>query len=744
MVAASWFLLLLLLSRETQAAKTYLRDSNQDVWTVTSTTDHTSMRRQRPSRTPLSAAYTQDDDEEAAFRMASVGVTSTLVANKPVRILATYTNRVGRQQVLDQAMQVHHEFDNVLAVNVSPRAVKRLQDSPHVTIERDSLWVEQGWREPTRRRLQETTPYGITMVQADQVETGPHAATVCIVDTGLALGHPDIAESRVAGTNRRSSRTDEILYWNQDQRGHGTHVAGTLTASNNTVGVRGMGELRLFITRGLDDQGSAYESDIRQAMTQCATAGARVVNLSLGGKRMSSAMEKVVSELYDANILVFAAAGNAGELSFEFPASDPKVVSVSAVDESEWYWSLSNYGPALELMAPGHAILSTSISPEGEYSYAEYSGTSMATPHASGAAALLWSHYPDCTNQQIRYALAYSAKDKGEVGCDGDFGYGIVQVKDALDFLALNPCATAEWGRLIGSGNCSTIDAEPETRSVDVQREGQSREEPTASPTWPATDYPTLPATDYPTEYTDYPTESPTLPATDFPTSNTLTVTEFPIVQMNKPTSFPTRIASEAPIVQMNKPISSQTRIASEAPIVQMISPAAYPTWPATDYPTWPATDYPTWSTDYPTVPMDEPTATPTWPATEFPIVQMNKPTSSPTPLDSSPAPSRRPTLTPRTRSPVVYRRSPPVSTTEAPTIQIVKVPTDFDAVTSVTTRRDDDQPPSLEDQIRGMFTPFHPSSFNDWIKTFRWGHKSSDRSEKEGTQTSDRGIFGD
>lgn len=121
------------------------------------------------------------------------------------------------------------------------------------------------------------------MIQADQVSVGEYPVSICIVDTGLAVDHPDIDASRVEGVDRKSNVDDKtILHCNTDFRGHATHVAGTLTVKkNNGIGVRGIGELNVFIARGLDNQGSAYESDIREALEQCEVAGAKIINLSL-------------------------------------------------------------------------------------------------------------------------------------------------------------------------------------------------------------------------------------------------------------------------------------------------------------------------------------------------------------------------------------------------------------------------------------------------------------------------------
>jgi serine protease len=117
----------------------------------------------------------------------------------------------------------------------------------------------------------------------------------------------------------------------------------------------------------------------------------------------------------------------------------------------------SNYGTWLELSAPGKSIYSTTVNSLGESVYAYYSGTSMATPHVAGVAALVWSHFPECSNTQIRYALAQTSKDGGASGCDDYFGYGVVQAKAAIDWLIANPCVGASYGKGTIVGGCNFL-----------------------------------------------------------------------------------------------------------------------------------------------------------------------------------------------------------------------------------------------------------------------------------------------
>lgn len=359
-----------------------------------------------------------------------------------------------------------------------------IKDKDIEAIEKDSLWVEQGVFESyltedevrrslrggsddkDHRTLAESIPYGITMTQANQVSYGGTKVTVCIVDTGVSISHPDLNSGKITGSDRRSKIDNSLLEWDRDRRGHGTHIAGTISAKmNNNIGVRGMGDIPLFIVRGLNNVGQGRESDIREAIGQCQSAGAKIISLSLAGGSVTDAMKTVIDNVYANGGLIFAAAGNGGGRNIAYPAAHPKVIAVGAVTEAGARWTGSNYGYN-ELMAPGNSVLSTTVNSQGQNVYAYYSGTSMATPHAAAAAALLWSNFPKCTNVQIRYALAYTAKDLGSSGCDTTFGYGIVQTKAAYNFLSKNPCANANWGKTTSTNNqCSTIDARPSSRS---------------------------------------------------------------------------------------------------------------------------------------------------------------------------------------------------------------------------------------------------------------------------------------
>lgn len=294
--------------------------------------------------------------------------------------------------------------------------------------------------DPKRYLLVESTPYGISMVQADQVSdslTGD--MTVCVTDTGYSLGHEDLPTNGITGDDNDGNGNDSGN-WFEDGHGHGTHVSGTIAAlGNNDLGVIGVnpgGNLNIHMVKVFDSSGLwAYGSDLAIAVDQCAASGAKVISMSLGGG-LPSAVEEAAFENAAANgILSIAAAGNSGNSILSYPASYDSVMSVAAVDSNGDRASFSQFNEQVEISAPGVGVLSTLPG----NTYAAWDGTSMATPHVAGVAALVWSHYPTCTRAEIRQAINKSAEDRGSELRDDLYGNGIIKAKDMFDMLA-NGC----------------------------------------------------------------------------------------------------------------------------------------------------------------------------------------------------------------------------------------------------------------------------------------------------------------
>jgi serine protease len=429
----------------------------------------------------------------------------------------------------------------------------------------------------------EVVPYGVSMVQAEgflgSVASG---VKVCVIDSGYDLGHEDKPGTDVVtGTDDPGAGP-----WSQDGSSHGTHVSGTINALDNEIGVIGVfPSVQMHIVRVFGNDGNwAYSSELINAVDDCVSNGARVINMSLGGPRPSVLENAVFLHAQKQGVLSIAAAGNGGAgrvcdiftdpshperqaCKLHYPSGYDSVVSVAAVDSAAVVASFSQINSKVEIAAPGVSVLSTvptgsmmdvtltsgigttdvvpmdnfeipaapvagnlvncglagtaadcgdatdkicliergsfsfaqkAVSCEtaggigavvfqsagnsgpvlgtlgathvgipvvgtdrdtglallaaeigqpatlsfavSDYNYDYFSGTSMATPHVAGVAALIWSKHPTCGPTDIRTAMNATAVDLGAPGRDRFYGNGLVQAQDADAYLTAHGC----------------------------------------------------------------------------------------------------------------------------------------------------------------------------------------------------------------------------------------------------------------------------------------------------------------
>lgn len=506
----------------------------------------------------------------------------TAAPQDTVRVWVTY--RSGHKADVGQGLEraganVHFDFPELEAyvVTLPAAALNGILRNPFVVdVEEDPARYPI---EPIEAELEavapdiydatgtQVVPWGIDAVQARDVwdpnkdaSTADALATgagikVCIIDTGYYVGHEDL-KTNVLGTSQVDNE------WFTDGAGHGSHVAGTISALNNALGVVGVtpGDVDLFIVKIFANDGAwvTGASNLVSGIYSCRDAGADVISMSLGGTKSNRTEQKAFDALYAAGILHIAAAGNEQETTpgaTSYPAGYGSVVSVAAVDSSLYVADFSLQNADVELAAPGVSVLSTvpfkdpsavvvdgvsytamkmefsktgsasgalvdgglctsagswsgkvvlcqrgdisfydktlnvknsggvaaviynnvpgifsgtlgtavdivSVSlsqADGQYlvanklgqsatvtgsdlvasinSYEAWDGTSMATPHVAGVAALVWSANPTWTNVEIRNALTATAQDLGVTGRDNMYGYGLVKAADALTYL---------------------------------------------------------------------------------------------------------------------------------------------------------------------------------------------------------------------------------------------------------------------------------------------------------------------
>jgi subtilisin family serine protease len=266
--------------------------------------------------------------------------------------------------------------------------------------------------------------------QAWTLTTGSASVIVAVIDSGVDAEHPDLAAKMVPGWNFVKGNADTA-----DVLGHGTAVAGTVGAStNNGIGVAGVNwATRVMPLVVVDSDDFAAYSDIAAAIQYAADHGVRVINVSVGGKNSSSALQKAVDYAWNKGALVFASAMNNGASTRYYPAACNHAIAISATDSNDHLASFSNFGSWLTLSAPGTSILTTANG--GGYGYS--SGTSFAAPIAAGVATLILAANPQLTNEAVLTLMKNTADKVGAPGFDNYFGWGRVNAYRAV--LAAEP-----------------------------------------------------------------------------------------------------------------------------------------------------------------------------------------------------------------------------------------------------------------------------------------------------------------
>jgi thermitase len=276
-------------------------------------------------------------------------------------------------------------------------------------------------------------PSKIMAPSAWDVTTGSSDIVIAILDTGVDLNHPDLNDKIVPGWDFANDDNDP-----QDDHEHGSHVAGIAAAeTNNATGIAGISwQARIMPVKVLDENGDGFYSDVAEGVLYACSHGAQIINLSLGGSTYSATLEDAVQQAYEDGCLIVAAAGNGGGDFVDYPARFSEVMAVAATNESDIRAGFSDYGPQVEVAAPGVNIYSTLWNDK----YGWKSGTSMAAPHVAGQAALIWSVCPNPTNQEVRSIIDSTADDRGASGWDPYYGYGRINALDAVQ--AATPALT--------------------------------------------------------------------------------------------------------------------------------------------------------------------------------------------------------------------------------------------------------------------------------------------------------------
>jgi thermitase len=272
----------------------------------------------------------------------------------------------------------------------------------------------------------------VDAVEAWSVTTGANIK-VAVLDSGVATDNPDISPKVTARANFTTART------NEDNYGHGTHVAGIIAASrDNTIGVAGVCPgCTIMAGKVLTDTGMGSSSGLANGINWAATNGAKVINMSLA-VGASTTLETAVNNAWNKGVVLVASAGNGGNTSMMYPGAYQNVIAVGATDNNDKKASWSTYGPTwVDVAAPGVSVYSTF--PNHRFVLArEYnrsqgydigSGTSMSTPIVAAVAALVWSTSANTSSDSVRAKVESTADP---VGKGTDWKYGRVNACKAV------------------------------------------------------------------------------------------------------------------------------------------------------------------------------------------------------------------------------------------------------------------------------------------------------------------------
>ncbi|MEV7398740.1 S8 family serine peptidase [Aeromicrobium sp. NPDC092404] len=377
--------------------------------------------------TPATAGAADEPPVGASLLDTAKRILSTALPGEPLEVVTT-TRTSGAPTITTTVASSRSRALDLIVAGLKKPSTIGVDVAHEVSIDVSN--------DPLRPRQWALTRFGAET--AWRTSTG-RGVVVAVIDTGVRALHGDLRKHVVAGRDFVAPGTLP-----SDENGHGTHVAGIITAVvNNNLGVASLAPgSRVMPLRVLDRNGVGSSADVAKAIVWAVDHGAKVINLSLSSTRSDAAGRAAVAYAISKNVVVVAAAGNDGcgllGSPTTYPAAYDGVLGVGAITSSGAVASFSNCGSWVDVTAPGSAIVSTMTAVPAPglgctANYCTLSGTSMAAPYAAAAAALKISTLGSSARQlSVRSLIQSTADDIGSAGYDTRSGHGVINPRRML------------------------------------------------------------------------------------------------------------------------------------------------------------------------------------------------------------------------------------------------------------------------------------------------------------------------
>ncbi|HAS73609.1 MAG TPA: hypothetical protein DCS67_05645 [Clostridiales bacterium UBA8960] len=378
-------------------------------------------------------SFAQSYEEIAFDEFAQPYAADQLIIGYKVNTPAETRRNIRAQNQMEVKSELNSINGEVVKVagNRSSQALEALRRNPNIEfVEYDYIMNISLVPNDPNYPSQVYLPYMNTPAAWD-ITTGNRDVLVAVLDTGLNTTNRDLANMDVRGYNVIANSSNYL-----DDHGHGTMVTSVIAAEmNNAFGFAGIAPNVSFLSvKVMSSSGTGTYSDMIKGIDYAVNQGAKVINMSIGGRTASSALQLAVKNAVDRGVTIVAAAGNEGSTTVSFPAAYPEVIGVGAVDIYGSKMTFSNTGSGLTIMAGGSARVAT---------FSDFistaSGTSFSSPYVAGLVALMYSVNPSITPALVMDSIAQTAKDLGASGYDTTFGHGVVDMGKALALVAGKP-----------------------------------------------------------------------------------------------------------------------------------------------------------------------------------------------------------------------------------------------------------------------------------------------------------------